>query len=110
MSRRIEQVNELIMGELAGMISRDIELENGLITVTYVKTSADLKSARVGISVLPASLSGTALKLLRRAAGAFSGELRKKLDLKAIPRFNYEIDPGEQRRSEIIDVLDSLDR
>ena len=109
MSRRIAQVNELILSELSGLIARHIDLANGLITLSYAKTDPDLRATRIGVSVLPETLSGTALKLLRSHSAAFSGELRKKLNLKKIPRFRYEIDPGERIRDEIIRTIDSLE-
>ena len=53
MPRRIEQLNEQLKNELANLIVKEAPLEDGLITVSYVACSPDLKYARVAVSVLP---------------------------------------------------------
>ena len=95
MSDRMLKINELLRAEIAKIISLDVSLENGLITITQVKCSADLHEATVFISVLPESISGTALKLLRAQSSSVSKKLIK-LNLKSIPRFNWKIDSQER--------------
>jgi ribosome-binding factor A len=96
MSHRVEQINELLHREISNFISREGLLENGLITITYVKCSANLKNATVGISVLPENLAGTALKVLSRASGHLAKELNKKVRIQFIPKFRWEIDSLER--------------
>jgi len=108
MSHRIQQVNELLKSEIANLVSREIFLENGLITITYVKCSPDLKQAKIGISVLPENISGTALKTLRQHSKNFSQNLKKKLNLKLIPRFRWEIDQQERHATEIDKIIEKL--
>lgn len=93
---RIDKINELLRGELANLINGYLELENGLVTIIYVKSSADLRTAKVGVSVLPENLTGTALKKLRKNNRLFSQSLKKKLNLKNIPRFFWEVDANER--------------
>jgi len=64
---KIPRYNELILEELAQAVNREVALPNTLITVTYVECSPDLKQAKVGISVLPDNLAGTALRKLKAA-------------------------------------------
>ena len=101
MSHRLEQVNELLRSELSNLLAREMPLENGLITITYVKCGADLKNATIGISVLPEGLSGTALEQLKRMSGQLARELNKKIKIKFIPRFYWEIDSLERNAIEI---------
>jgi len=105
---RIDQINELLRSELANLINREIILNNGLITVSYVNCSPDLKNAKIGISVLPDNLSGTAIKKLKKHSNQFCQILRKKLNLKNIPRFNWIIDPIEKNAAEIEEILKKL--
>ena len=107
MSHRMPQVNELLRAELSELISREGIFPNGLITIIYVKSSPNLRAATVGISVLPENVSGSALVELRRHSSAFSSRLRKKLNLKQIPRFNWKIDIVERRAAEIDKLLQS---
>jgi ribosome-binding factor A len=108
MSQRIEQINEILRAELATLISREGVLPNGLITITYVDCSPDLKRADIAISVLPENLSGTALKNLSRSSHTFCGVLRKKLKMRIIPKFNWIIDKEKRRAFEMEKVFDQI--
>lgn len=89
---RIEQVNELLREELASLIAQEIGLANVLITVNHVRCSPDLRIAKIGVSVLPENVTGTALKQLRKHTSSFSKILRKKTRLRTIPKFVWTID------------------
>ena len=105
---RINQINELLRSELANLINQEIKLDNGLITVSYVDCSADLKNAKIAISVLPDNQFGTALKKLKQHSSQFCQVLKKKLNLKNIPRFNWIIDDTEKNAAEIEKVLEQI--
>lgn len=105
---RIDQINELLRSELANLVNQEINIDNGLITICYVDCSRDLKNAKIGISVLPSNLSGTALKKLRKNSSQFCQILKKKLNLKNIPRFNWIIDDTENEATEIEELLDKI--
>lgn len=105
---RIEQINELIKEKLAILISREIPLENGLITISHVDCSPDLKTAKIGISVLPEKYFGTALKSLRKQNSLFSQALRRELRLHHIPKFIWFADDTEKNAAEIEKVFDEI--
>lgn len=109
MSERITKINELLRREIAEIISREGVLENGLVTITKIRTGTDLKNATILISVLPTNLSGTALKQLKHLNSLISAQLRKKLKIKNIPRFNWKIDGLERHAVEVEDAINSLD-
>jgi len=102
---RIEQINELFKNELANLAVKDFFLDGGLITIKYVDCSSDLKNAKIGISVLPEGLSGTALKMARSKSSKFSNILRNKTRLRKIPKFNWVIDSTERKVAEIEEVF-----
>jgi len=108
MPRRIEQLNEQLKNELANLIVRELPLENGLITVSHVECSPDLKYAKVEVSVLPEKYAGTALTALRRQSSSFSQLLRKKLKIRQIPRFNWVLDTTESRAAEIEETIKKI--
>ncbi|MDO8261450.1 MAG: ribosome-binding factor A, partial [Candidatus Magasanikbacteria bacterium] len=62
---RMDQINELLREELSILMSRETPIPNGLITITRVKCSPDLKNATILISVLPENVSGSALRKVR---------------------------------------------
>ena len=101
------QINELLRAEIAKIISLEIMMDNGLITVTHVNCSANLQNATVFISVLPENVSGTALRLLRSHSSVFKKYL-KKLSLKYIPRLNWRIDSQERYAAEINNAINEV--
>jgi ribosome-binding factor A len=106
--RRLEQVNELLRSELAKLIKEKIDLEDGLITISRIKCSSDLKQAKIYISVLPENLTGTALKKLNQHNTIFAKILKKKLNLKYIPRFRWLFDNTEYNASLIEATLEKI--
>ena len=98
---RIDQINQLLLVQLGKLINQEAKLEGGLITISYVDCSQDLKTAKVAVSVFPDNLYGTALTLLRKKAKVFSKNLQKRLKLKFIPRINWVIDSTEKEAAEL---------
>lgn len=106
--RHIEQVNELLKEKLAELISQEVPVDNGLITVAYVDCSPDLRNAKVGISVLPFKQSKKALERLKKHSSVFAQLLKKETRLRKIPRFNWETDETEEKASEIDKILEKI--
>jgi ribosome-binding factor A len=82
--------------ELAGAITRDLEFPDGLITVVRVKCSSDLKHATASISVLPEGVSGSALRVLRRANKIFNEAMSRHMKLRVLPRIHWVVDNQER--------------
>lgn len=102
---RTEQINELLMSELANLIAQHINLEHGLITIVYVDCSPDLRQAKIGISVLPENFTGTALKELNQHSRAFSQAIIKKTRLRQVPKLHWTADFTEAKAAEIEKIL-----
>jgi len=105
---RVEKVNQLLRSELANIIVREIPLTNGLITISYVDCAPNLRSAKIGVLVLPDNLASSVLKKLRQHSSYFCKTLKKKLNLKYIPKFNWLIDNTEKNAAEIEEVLKKI--
>ena len=103
--RRIEQVNELLKNKLAALISREVPMENGLITISYVDCAPNLSNAKIGISVLPFSLSKSALERLKKHSFVLVDALKKEIRLRKIPKLDWVIDEAAESASEIDEVL-----
>lgn len=103
--RRMEQINHLLKEKLANLISREIPMENGLVTITYVDCSPDLKNAKIDISVLPFNLSKNIIEKLKKHNSLFSNILKKETRLHHIPRFHWVIDKTEEEAGKIEKVL-----
>jgi ribosome-binding factor A len=99
----IERINEELRRETAIAIEKVIELEGGLITVAWANCDSNFSTARIGISVLPDSLAGTALEKLRKSSGEIASELKKRLSFRHIPKLFWTFDSTEKN-------VDSLER
>jgi len=105
---RIEQINELLKHKLAELIVREIPLENGLVTITYVDCSPDLNWAKIGVSVIPDKFFGTTLKELRRRNSEFTRVLKKETRLRKIPKFNWMVDSTEKEAAELEEAIKEI--
>ena len=109
MPRRIEQLNEQLRKKLAELIVRSTILRDGLITVTYVACSPDLKYAKIAVSVLPENLSGIVLKKLKKHSSQFCEILKKQLTIRQIPKFNWIIDHTEENAAAIEKIFKQIE-
>jgi len=103
------RINELILEELAAAVNREVGVENALITITYVECSPDLKQAKVGFSVLPDNLTGTALRKLTAATSQIVGILKTRIKLRKMPHLIWEFDSTEKEASKIEKLIADLD-
>ncbi|MFA5754449.1 MAG: ribosome-binding factor A [Patescibacteria group bacterium] len=107
---KIDRINELILEELAAAVSREVGLANALITITYVECSPDLATAKVGFSVIPDHLAGTALRKLVAATGQLVPILRRRIKLRKLPHLIWEFDATEKEASKIEQIIADLDK
>ena len=107
-SGRMRRVDEAVRAVLSDAIATDLKDPRvGFVTVTGVKTSPDLRHARVYVSVLgdeqtrQASLDG-----LRSAHGFLQRKVADELRLKHTPGLTFEIDESIDRGMRITELLD----
>ena len=107
-SNRIGRINEEIQRELAALIPtvKDPRVADaGLISVTAVETTPDLKYAKIYVSVLDKSASAQALKGLKSASGWLRRELGRTLDLRSTPELSFVRDDSIDQGAHILDLL-----
>lgn len=107
-SDRMRRVDEAVRAVLSDAITKDLKDPRiGFVTVTGVKTSPDLRHARVYVSVLgeqgtrEASLEG-----LRSAHGFLQGRIAQELSLKRTPELSFQYDESIDRGMRITELLD----
>jgi ribosome-binding factor A len=93
----IERLNETLRKEIAMIITEEVDLPGGLITITRVECDTNFYSARILFSVLPDSLLGTALEKLRKNSGVIGEELKHRIRIRKIPHLIWEFDPTEKQ-------------
>ena len=107
-SNRIGRINEEIQRELAALIPtvKDPRVADaGMISVTAVETTPDLKYAKIYVSVLDKSASAQALKGLKSASGWLRRELGQALNLRSTPELSFVRDDSIDKGAHILDML-----
>ena len=109
-SNRIGRINEEIQKELSELIRglKDPRVQ-GLISVTGVDTTPDLRYAKVYISVLDKSTGKEVIKGLKSAGGYLRREIGHRLQLRYTPELVFEEDTAMERGARIFDILSTLD-
>jgi ribosome-binding factor A len=112
MTRRIERVNSLLQEVIAEVVMREIKDPRipGLITITRVETTPDLRQAKVFFSVLgPDKEKKIALDILNDAAGFISVTASKKVVLRFFPQLSFKLDDTLEKHQRIDDLLKKID-
>ena len=111
MARRIERVNSLIRQEISDLIrhqAKDPRL-SGLVSITEVDTSADLKYARVFVSgICSQEEREETLSVLVAASGFLRNELARRLRLRHIPALDFRWDDSIEKGAHILELIDRV--
>ena len=105
-SNRIGRINEEIQRELAALIPgvKDPRV-TGMISVTAVDTTPDLKYAKVYISVLDKEDCAQVLQGLKSASGWLRRELGRALSLRGTPELTFIRDDSMAKGAHILEIL-----
>ena len=105
---RMRRVDEAVREVLGDAISKDLKDPRvGFVTVTDVKTSPDLRHARVFVSVLgdPAGRRAS-MRGLQSAHGFLQRRVADELRLKHTPELAFEYDDSVDRGMRVSALLD----
>jgi len=105
-SNRIGRINEEIQREMCTLIRsvKDPRV-SGMISVTSVNTTPDLKFCKVYISVLDKSDVEQVLKGLKSASGYLRRELGRALNLRNTPELTFVRDDSIDQGAHILEML-----
>jgi ribosome-binding factor A len=105
---RMRRVDEAVREVLSDAIAKDLlDPRVGFVTVTAVKTSPDLRHARVYVSVLgDDETRAETLDGLRSAHGFLQGRVAAELSLKHTPALSFKYDESIDRGMRISQLLD----
>ena len=105
---RIGRINEEIQRELSALIRtiKDPRVsETGMVSITAVETTPDLRYAKVYVSALDKEQSTAILKGLRSASGYLRRELGHALQLRYTPELVFEQDDSIDKGAHILELL-----
>ncbi len=107
-SNRIGRINEEIQRELAEQIRflKDPRVSQvGMVSITRVDTTGDLRYCKVFVSVLDKSQEKEVMKGLKSAAGFLRRELGRSLQLRYTPELQFTADNSIAYGAHILEVL-----
>lgn len=107
---RLGRIEEEYKKELSQIISYELKNPNvtGLISVTKVKVSNDLKYAKVYISILNSKNDKETLAGLKKSSGFIRSELAKRVNLRNTPELVFELDDSLAYGAKIDTILKEI--
>lgn len=110
-SNKLARTNDDIQFALSRLLReiKDPRVQQGMISVTRVETTGDLRYSKVWLSVMGMQDEKEFKKGLKSAAGWLRRELGSSLHLRYTPELVFEIDHSIEYGAHINDVISSLD-
>lgn len=107
---RLGRIEEEYKKELSQIISYELKNPNatGLISVTKVKVTNDLKYARVYVSILNSKNIKETLLALKKSSGFVRSELAKRVNLRNTPEIIFEFDDSIEYGTKIDAILKDI--
>lgn len=107
-ARRADRVAEAIRMEIARFLSEDAKDPRlaGLVTITAVEVTRDLRHARLFISIMGSeSQRASTLEALEGMKGHLRTRLSKALSLRVAPEISFKMDESVARAARIESLL-----
>ncbi len=110
-SNKLARTNDDIQRVLSELLRniKDPRIQQGMISVTRVETTGDLRYSKVWLSVLGMRDEKEFKKGLRSASGWLRKELGSSLKLRYTPELVFEIDHSIEYGAKISRMLNDLD-
>ena len=110
-SNKIGRINDDIQRVLAAKLRdvKDPRVQQGMISVTRVETTGDLRYCKVWLSVLGLENEKEFRKGLKSASGWLRRELGAVLDLRYTPELVFEVDHSIEYGAHISEMINSLE-
>lgn len=109
---RKQRLQETLRAELSEIIRREMRdprFTEGLLSITDVEVSTDLKHATVYVSVLgDEKARKDELNALRGAAGVLRGELGRRKIFNSVPELSFKYDEAIERGSRMFEMLERI--
>ena len=109
-SRRVQKAAEAIREVIGTAVLRDLNdprIEN--VTVTYVEVSADMRHAKVHVSVMgDEGQQRRSLQGLQHAAGFLQKKIANRIETRYTPRLKFYLDSGVKHSFEINEILENV--
>lgn len=110
-NNKLQRTNEDIHRVISTLIRnvKDPRVNQGMLSVTAVDTTGDLRYCKVYLSVLGLTSEKELMKGLKSAAGFLRHELGSALQLRYTPELIFELDKSIEHGAHINSILSGLD-
>ncbi len=109
MSYRIQRINQLIKIQTSQILLKEFDFPlQTFVTITRVETSKGLRDCKIYVSVLPGKDTQKIINLLNRKSHFFYKKLRKILEMKIIPDFEFRKEEKISQADKIEKILEKL--
>ena len=107
---RLGRIEEEYKKELSQIIGYELKNPNvtGLISITKVKVTNDLKMAKVYVSILNAKNRKDTLAGLKKSSGFIRSELARRVNLRNTPELIFELDDSLEYGAKIDTILKEI--
>ncbi len=109
-NNRIGRIDEEFRKELSQIISFELKEPSvtGMVSVTKVKVTPDLKYAKVAVSILNSKNVKETLAGLKKSSGFLRSELAKRINLRNTPELVFELDESLEYGAKIDSILNDI--
>ena len=111
-TNRMNKVDEELKKEISNIIS--LELKNphltGLISVSKVKTSPDLKFARVYVTMINEKDKKENLRILKQSSGFIRSLIAKRINMRYTPELVFEFDDSIEYGARIDEIINKISK
>ena len=107
---RLGRIDEEYRKELSQIIGYELKNPNvtGMISVTKVKVTNDLKFAKVYVSILNSKNIKDTLAGLKKSSGYIRSELARRINLRNTPELIFELDDSIEYGAKIDSILKEI--
>lgn len=107
--KRVEKMNRILFEELNIIVRKHVHWKQGiLVTLINVETSADLRHAKVFVSVLPESEQQYLMKTLEAEQQHIQNMLFQRLNRRIVPTIIFVFHKGGAQQTRVDTLLDEL--
>jgi len=109
-TNRLDRINEELKREISHIINYEMKNSNmtGLVSVTQVKTSPDLKHTRAYVSVINSKSTKNTLAALKASSGFIRSRIAEKLNMRVTPEIVFEFDDSMEYGQKIDSILQEI--
>ena len=107
---RLNRVSEELKREISNIINYEVTNSNvtGMISVTSVKISPDLRYAKVFVSMINSKNVKNTLAGLKSSSGFIRSRIAEKVNLRVTPELVFELDDSMQYGEKIDTILKDI--